>query len=118
VPGSRGTEVTEYVVIQEIAYTGDLTGDRLDALMDALADVEVTDPAITDPELAASLDENSVDVQMTVEAADQAEAAAKSLGALRMAIHATGDAALGWETSQGIMHIAPAALLDRLLTGD
>jgi hypothetical protein len=35
-----------------------------------------------------------------------------------MAIHATGDAALGWETSQGIMHIAPAALLDRLLTGD
>jgi hypothetical protein len=109
--GSRGTEVTDYVVIQEITYPGDLTGDRLDALMDALA----TDPAISDPDLAASLDENSVDVQMTVEGADQAEAAAKSLSALRAAIHAIGDAAPGWETSQGIMHIAPAALLDRLL---
>jgi hypothetical protein len=116
--GSRGTEVTNYVVIQEITYTGDLTGDRLDALMDALMDVEATDPAISDPDLAASLDENSADVQMTVEGADQAEAAGKSLSALQTAIHAIGDAAPGWETSQGIMHIAPAALLDRLLADE
>jgi hypothetical protein len=116
--GSRGTEVTDYVVIQEITYPGDLTGDRLDALMDALMDVEATDPAISDPDLAASLDENSVDVQMTVEGADQAEAAAKSLSALRAAIHALGEATPGWETSQGIMHIAPAALLGRLLADE
>jgi hypothetical protein len=116
--GSRGTEVTDYVVIQEITYAGDLTGDRLDALMDALMDVEATDPAISDPDLAASPDENSADVQMTVAGADQAEAAAKSLSALRAAIHAIGDAAPGWEMSQGIMHIAPAALLDRLLADE
>jgi hypothetical protein len=111
-------KVTDYVVIQEITYAGDLTGDRLDALMDALMDVEATDPAISDPDLAASPDENSADIQMTVAGADQAEAAARSLSALRAAIHAIGDAAPGWETSQGIMHIAPAALLARLLADE
>jgi len=60
----------------------------------------------------------SGDVQLTVAGADQAEAAAKSLSALRAAIQATGDTAPGWETSQGTMHIAPAALLGRLLADE
>ena len=91
-----GLEVTDYVVIQEVAYTGDLTGDRLDALMDALMEVEAADPAITDPDVAASLEKGSVDVQMTFEAADQGEAATKGLCALRTAVHAIGSP--GWKT--------------------
>lgn len=110
--------MTGYLVIHEIAYRGDeLSQDRLDKLMNALLDVENGDDGITDPDLAAALSTGEVDVQMTVEATDPAEAATKALCAVRTAIHAIGDATPGWETSHGVMRIAPIEVSDRLFAG-
>jgi hypothetical protein len=107
--------VTGYLVAHEIRYVGDLTEKRLSKLMDALLDVETCDKAISDPDLAASLNTGDVDVQMTVEADDVAEAATKALCAIRTAIHAIGDATPGWETARGAMSIAPSEVSQRLL---
>jgi hypothetical protein len=110
----RGADVTGYLVIHEITCTGDLSSERLDGLMNALLDVESGDDAIAEPDLAASLKSGNVDVQMTVEAADPAEAATKALCAVRAAIHAMGDSTPGWETAHGIMRISTAEATDRL----
>jgi hypothetical protein len=109
--------VTGYLVVHEITYSGDLTDEMLDALTNALLEVENSDGAITDPDLAASLTTGHVDVQMVVEAADPAVAATKALCALRTAIHAIGGATPGWETALGIMRIAPAEASERLFAG-
>ena len=103
-----------YLVSQVIAYIGDLTDERLDKLMSALLDVEAGDNAISDPDIAASLANGYVDVQMIAQAADPAEAATKALCAVRTAIHAIGGATPGWETSKGTMRIEPAEESERL----
>ncbi len=103
--------MTEYLVTQHIAATGDLTDEHMSKLMDALLDVESTDQAITDPDLTATLSTGRVDVQMTVAADDPAEAATKALCAVRSAIHAIGGATPGWETKHAAMHIAPNEVL-------
>ncbi|WP_068922217.1 hypothetical protein [Planobispora rosea] len=106
----------KYMTIQQIQCVGDLArfDDRLDELMNALLDLEDGDPAVEDPDLAAQLAEGFVDVQMTVEAEDPAEAMVKALCFLRSAIHSIGDATPGWETSNAVMHAAPADASDRL----
>jgi hypothetical protein len=82
--------------------------------MNALLDLEEKDPTVEDPDLAAQLVDGFVDVQMMVEAADPAEAMVKALCFLRAAIHTIGDATPGWETSNAVMHAAPADSSDRL----
>jgi len=106
----------KYLTVQEVLCVGDLSDfdARLGDLMNALIDLEDQDSSIEDPDLAAHLAEGRVDVQMTVEAEDPAEAMVKALCALRAAIHAIGDATPGWETSRAVMHVAPAEDSDRL----
>jgi len=105
--------VTGYLVVLE-TRTEHLTDARLDALMEALLDVERGDSQISDPDVAARIAEGTADIQMLVEADDPAEAATKALCAVRTAIHATGDATPGWETAHGVMRIAPSDASDRL----
>ncbi|WP_300610621.1 hypothetical protein [Trebonia sp.] len=106
----------KYLTVQEVQCVGlDSCEPRLDPLMDALLDLEKTDPAITDPDLAADTSTGHVDVQMIVDADDPAAAMVKALATLRAAIHAIGDATPGWETATAVMHVAPADAADRLL---
>ena len=106
----------EYLTIQETRYVGSLSDlpGRVEALADALHDLEDFDPAVEDPDLAARLTDGYVDVQMVIEAGDPAEAMTKALCVLRSAIHAIGDATPGWETERAIMHVAPADASERL----
>lgn len=107
----------KYLTVQEVKCIGSTTCEpRLDPLMEALLDLEEADTAITDPDLAADVSTGCVDVQMTVEADDPAEAMVKALATLRSAIHAIGDATPGWETATAVMHVAPAEAADRLIT--
>jgi hypothetical protein len=107
----------KYMTIQQVQCIGDLThfDEHLDELMTALLDLEDSDPAIEDPDLAATLTTGVVDVQMSVEADDPADAMVKALCFLRAAIHTIGDATPGWETERAVMHVAPADETERLL---
>ncbi|MET8985777.1 hypothetical protein ABZW49_10050 [Nonomuraea wenchangensis] len=107
----------KYMTIQQVQCIGDLThfDERLEDLMTALLDHEDADPAIEDPDLAATLTTGIVDVQMMVEADDPADAMVKALCFLRTAIHSIGDATPGWETQRAVMHVAPADATERLL---
>jgi hypothetical protein len=106
----------KYMTVQQVRYGGDLErfDERLDELMNALLDLEDMDPAIEDPDLAATLTTGIVDVQMVTEADDPAEAMVKALCFLRSALHSIGDATPGWETQRAVMHVAPADDTDRL----
>ncbi|MGH3273825.1 MAG: hypothetical protein ACRDNZ_05785 [Streptosporangiaceae bacterium] len=106
--------MTRYLVVLEIQHRDALTDERLCDLTDALLDVEDGDRQISDCDVAARLARGAVDVQMIVDADDPAEAATKALCAVRTAIHAIGDATPGWETSPGMMRIAPAEVSGRL----
>lgn len=109
--------MTEYLVVYEITSSRPLTDDVLTALTDALLDITENDPSTMDPDLAASIGGNAVDIQMVVRADDPAAAGTKALCTIRSAIHATGGATPGWETAQGTMRITPADAADPLLTG-
>ncbi|MEV0612879.1 hypothetical protein AB0I81_06100 [Nonomuraea sp. NPDC050404] len=106
----------KYMTVQQVRYSGELErfDERLDELMNALLDLEDMDPAIEDPDLAATLTTGVVDVQMITEADDPAEAMVKALCFLRSALHSIGDATPGWETQRAVMHVAPADDTDRL----
>ena len=107
----------KYLTIQEIHCGGpDSREQRIDPLTEALLDLEAVDDAITDPDLAADLSTDCVDIQMIVDAGDPAEAMVKALATVRAAIHAIGHATPGWETTTAVMHVAPANAADRLLT--
>jgi len=107
----------KYLTVQEITYAGVPTvGNRLDALMEALLSLEAADGAIEDPDVAADPSSGRVDVEMTVEAADPADALVKVLATLRAAIHAIDDSPAGWETTGAVIHAAPAEAPEQLLT--
>jgi hypothetical protein len=106
-----GAGVTGYLVVHQITAIGDLAEQRVDALMNALLEIESGDNEIADPDLAVSLESGHVDVQMIVEAEDPAQAATKALRVIRTGIHAIGDATPGWETAQGVMRISPTKVL-------
>jgi hypothetical protein len=82
--------------------------------MDALLDLEEADAAVEDPDLAADISTGHIDVQMLIEADDPAAAMVKALATLRAAIHAIGDATPGWETTNAVMHVAPADAAERI----
>jgi hypothetical protein len=100
----------------ELGVTADGAIDeaRFDALADALCRLDVKDPALSDTDLGASLAEGRATVSMTVDAADQAEAASKALCATRAAIRDIGDSTPGWETARGTLLVAPAEQAGRL----
>lgn len=106
----------KYLTVQQVICHPQPCTARLGPLMEALLDLEMTDAAIEDPDIAADVSTGEVDVQMTVEADDPAAAMVKALATLRSAIHAIGDATPGWETVTAVMHVAPADSADRLLT--
>jgi hypothetical protein len=83
--------------------------------MSALLDLEAADPAVSDPDVTADIGTGYVDVELTVEAADQVAAMSRAIATLRAAIRATGNAARGWETSGAVMHVAPDDAADILL---
>jgi hypothetical protein len=88
----------------------------VDRLMEELLKIEAGDPAITDSDLAVDLSECIVEVQMIVDAPDQAQAMVKALAALRSAIHAVGVSTPGWKTAEAKVYVAPATADDDLLT--
>jgi hypothetical protein len=92
------------------AVWGPLDDARFDALADALYDLDGSDPAIEDIDLTASLADRRAVVSMTVDADDPAQAGTKAFCTIRAAIHAIGDATVGWhgETARSVMRIGPA----------
>lgn len=99
----------------ELRASGQLDDDRFDALADALYDLDEADPSIGDMSLGASLAEGRAEVSMTVETTDSAAAATKALASVRAAIHAIGDATLGWDTARSVIRVAPTEESERLL---
>jgi hypothetical protein len=74
----------KYLTFQEIECSGlDSCDQCVDPLMGALLDLEAVDDAITDPDLAADLSANRVDIQMIVDASSAA--------------------VLGWETTTAVI---------------
>ena len=103
----------KYLTVQEVICTNPPAfGVRLDPLIQALLRLEAADGVIEDPDFAADLGSDCVDVLITVDAPDPAAAMAKALATLRAAIHAIG-ADSGWETTSAAMHVEPAFLPGR-----
>jgi hypothetical protein len=98
----------------ELRADGPMDDARFDALADALYELDAADPALTDTDLTASLTDRRVTASMVIDAGDPAEAATKAMCTVRAAIHAIGDGTPGWETTTGVMRIAPAEESDRL----
>ncbi|HYZ52776.1 MAG TPA: hypothetical protein VE733_04600 [Streptosporangiaceae bacterium] len=90
--------------------------DRFDALADALADVEDTDPAVEDADLGGSLTAQRVTATMVVTADTPDEAVRKTVTVVRTAVQAIGDGTPRWETQAPIIRLAPAEESERLFT--
>lgn len=107
----------KYLTVQRVGCrTTEPIDDRLDRLMDELILLAESDSSLEDPDLAADLSTCIVDVQMIVDAEDQAQAMVKALAALRTAIHAMGVATPGWKMGDATMFVAPAGAPEQLLT--
>jgi hypothetical protein len=112
----RGGGPVKFYTEMELRAEGAIDDARFDALADALYELDGSDPAVSDADLTAQLEDGRVTASLVVEADDPAAAATKALCAVRTAIHAIGDATPGWETATGVMRIAPADESDRLFT--
>jgi hypothetical protein len=82
-----------------------LTEDLVTELADALADIEEADEGVSGIDVAASLAAGTVDVQMSVVAADADEALAKVQQVIRDAIRTIGDFAPGLPATR--LHAEP-----------
>src|SRR5258708_33139755 len=58
----HGGPAVKYLTIQEVDYHGTDFEDRLNAVMAALLDLEAADPAVSDPDLAATLPQPRADL--------------------------------------------------------
>ena len=90
----------------ELESNGHISEKRFVAMADALYDLDASDPEISDTDVGASLTDGRVTVNMTVEAADPADAGTKALCTVRSAIHTIGDATPGWETARSVVRMA------------
>jgi hypothetical protein len=86
-----GGQLVRYLVWVECSTNG-ITEGELEALADALTDLEAADEAISGTDIAATLSASRVDMQMCVIADDVHAALAKADATLRAAIQATGGA--------------------------
>jgi hypothetical protein len=77
--------------------SGPLDGARFDALAYALAEIEDTDPAVTEVDLTASLAQGWVTASMVIDRDDLEQAVAKLIATVRTAIYPNGDIAGSWK---------------------
>jgi hypothetical protein len=91
--------------------SGPLDGARFDALAYALAEIEETDPAVSDVDLTASLAQGSITASMVIDQESLELAVAKLLATVRTAIYPNGDTLGGWKflTETAGLTVQPAA---------
>ena len=77
--------------------SGPLDGARFDALAYALAEIEETDPAVTDVDLTASLAQGWITASMVIDQESLELAVAKLMATVRTAIYPNGDTLGGWK---------------------
>ncbi len=77
--------------------SGPLDGARFDALAYALAEIEDTDPAVTEVDLTASLAQGWVTASMIIDHDDLEQAVTKLITTVRTAIYPNGDIAGSWK---------------------
>jgi hypothetical protein len=85
-------------VAVQVRFTGDLSGleKLLDAAMDELVKLDVTDPSI-----GGTLTEGDVEFSLAVEADTLETATVHAFGTIRAAIHAAGGGTPGWPEFRG-----------------
>jgi len=91
--------------------SGPLDGARFDALAYALAEIEETDPAVSDVDLTASLAQGSITASMVIDQESLELAVAKLMATVRTAIYPNGDTLGGWKflTETAGLTVQPAA---------
>src|ERR1700749_4018678 len=91
--------------------SGPLDGARFDALAYALAEIEETDPAVSDVDLTASLAQGSITASMVIDQETLELAGAKLMATVRTAIYPNGDTLGGWKflTETAGLTVQPAA---------
>lgn len=91
--------------------SGPLDGARFDALAYALAEIEETDPAVTEVDLTASLAQGSITASMVIDQESLELAVAKLMATVRTAIYPNGDTLGGWKflTEMAGLTVQPAA---------
>ena len=77
--------------------SGPLDGARFDALAYALAEIEETDPAVTEVNLTASLAQGWITASMVIDQESLELAVAKLMATVRTAIYPNGDTLGGWK---------------------
>lgn len=91
--------------------SGPLDGARFDALAYALAEIEETDPAVTEVDLTASLAQGWITASMVIDHESLELAVAKLMATVRTAIYPNGDTLGGWKflTETAGLTVQPAA---------
>jgi hypothetical protein len=91
--------------------SGPLDGARFDALAYALAEIEETDPGVSDVDLTASLAQGSITASMVIDQESLELAVAKLMATVRTAIYPNGDTLGGWKflTETAGLTVQPAA---------
>jgi hypothetical protein len=91
--------------------SGPLDGARFDALAYALAEIEETDPAVSEVDLTASLAQGSITASMVIDQESLELAVAKLMATVRTAIYPNGDTLGGWKflTETAGLTVQPAA---------
>jgi hypothetical protein len=91
--------------------SGPLDGARFDALAYALAEIEETDPAVTEVDLTASLAQGWITASMVIDQESLELAVAKLMTTVRAAIYPNGDTLGGWKflTETAGLTVQPAA---------
>jgi hypothetical protein len=85
-------------VAVQVRFTGDLSGleKLLDAVMEELVKLDVTDPSI-----GGTLSDGDIEFSLAVEAETLEKATATTFGTIRAAIHAAGGGTPGWPEFRG-----------------
>jgi hypothetical protein len=91
--------------------SGPLDGARFDALAYALAEIEETDPAVSDVDLTAALAQGTITASMVIDQESLELAVAKLMATVRTAIYPNGDTLGGWKflTETAGLTVQPAA---------
>ena len=91
--------------------SGPLDGARFDALAYALAEIEETDPAVTEVNLTASLAQGWITASMVIDQESLEHAVTKLMATVRTAIYPNGDTLGGWKflTETAGLTVQPAA---------
>ncbi|MBE1533285.1 hypothetical protein [Actinomadura algeriensis] len=79
---------------------------RVEQFLDALAELEESDPAIQDVDITATLATGDITVNMCLRADDLAGAGQKIVATVRTSLHDIGDGTAGWEHLAQLVHEA------------